>query len=171
MTAHIAHFPSAHAFGARSIDAHCSAPRFSNTRRALLALAGLSLAAILPAAPAKAAELVMFETQWCGRCKQFLAEAAPSYRASPAGHAAPLRVIDMQRTAPWFATREPIQGTPTFVLVDRGRELGRITGYTSREAFLAQSQSMIAQLPSRARVKRPRTRVARAATSSQSATR
>ena len=69
----------------------------------------------------------------------------------------PLRVVDHQQVRPWFRIAAPIEGTPTFVLVDKGVELGRITGYTSREAFLQQSYSLMGLLrPARTPVPRAR---------------
>jgi Thioredoxin len=126
-------------------------------RRGLLALAVLSLAHLLPSA-AHAAELVMFDGKWCGRCKQFLAEVAPVYHTTPPGKAMPLRVVDLQQTKPWFRIAAPIEGTPTFVLVDKGVERGRITGYTTREAFLQQSYALMGQLQQSPRARPPRTR-------------
>ena len=126
-------------------------------RRGLLALAVVSLAQLLPCA-AQAAELVMFDGKWCGRCKQFLAEVAPLYHTTPPGKAMPLRVVDIQQTKPWFRVTAPIEGTPTFVLVDKGAERGRITGYTTREAFLQQAYALMGQLQHTPRARQPRTR-------------
>jgi thiol-disulfide isomerase/thioredoxin len=127
--------------------------------RALAVYAAVCIAQFIPASAA-AAELVMFDGKWCGRCKQFLAEVAPVYHTTPPGKAMPLRVVDLQQTRPWFRVSAPVEGTPTFVLVDKGAELGRITGYTTREAFLQQSYQLMALLQ-RAPVPRarpPRTR-------------
>ena len=119
-----------------------SASRLSS----LLGLAVLGLTALAPSA-AQAAELVMFDGKWCGVCKRFLAETAPLYKMTAAGRAMPLRVVDSQQTPPWFHTQGPIVGTPIFVLVDHGRELGRISGYTSRDAFMSQAYGLMALLP------------------------
>ena len=116
----------------------------------------------IAATAASAAELVMLEGRACGRCKQFLAEVAPSYGATPTGRLMPLRVIDVDQSTPWFRLNGPVEGTPTFLLVDRGREIGRISGYSSREAFYAQAQSLIAALP-RKSPRRPRTHAVHAA--------
>ena len=87
----------------------------------------------------------MFDGKWCGRCKQFLAEVAPVYHTTPPGKVMPLRVVD-QSTRPWFRMAAPVEGTPTFVLVDNGVERGRITGYSSREAFIAQAYQLMGAL-------------------------
>lgn len=115
------------------------------------ALRGLAVCIAVAFAPlvsstADAAELVMFDGKWCGRCKQFLAEVAPVYHTTPPGKAMPLRVVDLQQTRPWFRISAPIEGTPTFVLVDKGAEIGRITGYTTREAFIQQAYALMGLL-------------------------
>ena len=101
----------------------------------------------------------MFDGKWCGRCKQFLAEVAPVYHTTPPGKAMPLRVVDHQQIKPWFRISAPIEGTPTFVLVDKGAELGRIVGYTTREAFIQQAYGLMGSLP---HVASPRARPPRA---------
>ena len=113
--------------------------------RAVAAFAAASLAHLIPTA-ANAAELVMFDGKWCGRCKQFLAEVGPVYHTTPPGKAMPLRVIEHPQTKPWFRMNAPIEGTPTFVLVDNGAERGRIVGYTTREAFIQQAYGLMAVL-------------------------
>lgn len=124
--------------------------------RGLLALAILALAQVATTA-ADAAELIMLEGRSCGRCQQFRAEVAPGYGATPTGRAMPLRVVDIEQRTPWFRLASPVEGTPTFLLVDRGQEIGRITGYSSRESFYAQAQRLAAVLP-RPRARPPRTR-------------
>ena len=125
--------------------------------RGLLALAAFSLCTLAPVA-AHAAELVMFDGKWCGRCKQFLAEVAPVYHTTPPGKAMPLRVVDLQQTKPWFKIAAPIDGTPTFVLVDNGAERGRITGYTTREVFIQQAYALMGNIQGTPRARPPRTR-------------
>ena len=130
-----------------------------NAVRGLLPFAAIALSQLVPST-AHAAELVMFDGKWCGRCKQFLAEVAPVYHTTPPGKVMPLRVVDVQQTIPWFRISAPIEGTPTFVLVEKGAELGRITGYTTREAFIEQAYRLasLLQLTPKARAKPPRSR-------------
>jgi thiol-disulfide isomerase/thioredoxin len=139
--------------------------------RAVAAFIAASLAHFIPTA-ANAAELVMFDGKWCGRCKQFLAEVAPAYHTTPPGKAMPLRVVDSAQTKPWFRTSAPIEGTPTFVLVDKGAELGRITGYTTREAFIQQAYGLMAvlQRAPAPRARQPRSRDVHAAARNAPAT-
>lgn len=108
----------------------------------------LPLALMLPAAaPAAAAELVMLERPGCVWCAQFNAEIAPAYPRTEEGRRAPLRRVDL--TAPWPADLAGItseQFTPTFILVEDGKELGRIRGYPGNEFFWYLLGEMLARL-------------------------
>ena len=96
----------------------------------------VALATILAAAPAGAAELVMFEDAGCVWCARFNAEIAPIYHKTDEGKRAPLRRVDSGGTLPAdiaFIAAERL--TPLFVLVDQGREIGRIRGYPGEDHF------------------------------------
>lgn len=100
-----------------------------------LLFAALSVAA-LAAGPARAAELVMFEDGGCMWCARFNAEIAPTYPKTEEGRRAPLRRVDAGKTLPAdLAFIESDRFTPVFVLVDRGREIGRIRGYPGEDHF------------------------------------
>jgi thioredoxin-related protein len=92
---------------------------------------------ILFAAPAaRAAELVMFAQAGCPWCESFDREIAPIYPKTEEGLRAPLRRVDIKRSVPAdlaFIDRERL--TPLFVLVDQGREVGRIRGYPGEDNF------------------------------------
>jgi thiol-disulfide isomerase/thioredoxin len=101
-------------------------------------LAGvLALAATLSAAPAVgAAELVMFWREGCPYCERFDREIAPIYEHTDESRIAPLRRVDIHRPIPPdlnFIAMERL--TPVFVLVERGREVGRIRGYPGEDNF------------------------------------
>ena len=90
----------------------------------------------LPAVSARAAELVMFEQAGCVWCAAFDREIAPVYGKTDEGRRAPLRRVDMDRPLP--PDLAFIQGerlTPLFVLIDNGREIGRIRGYPGDDHF------------------------------------
>jgi thioredoxin-related protein len=92
-----------------------------------IALAGVS---------ARAAELVMFEQAGCVWCAAFDREIAPVYDKTDEGKRAPLRRVDTDRALPpdlAFIQNERL--TPLFVLIDKGREIGRIRGYPGEENF------------------------------------
>ena len=105
-------------------------------------------AASLLSSPSLAAELLMLEQPGCVWCARFNAEIAPAWPKTEEGMRAPLRRVDI--TQPWPADLDDIQKerfTPTFVLVDGGREIGRIRGYVGDEFFWYRVGEIIALLP------------------------
>jgi len=85
---------------------------------------------------ARAAELVMFEQAGCVWCEVFNREIAPIYRKTEEGQRAPLRRVNITRSLPRdLAFLDVERLTPLFVLVDRGREIGRIRGYPGEDNF------------------------------------
>lgn len=97
---------------------------------ALLAGFGLAPGAV------SARELLMFERKGCVYCMKFDHDVAPVYENTDEGRRAPLRRVDLSQGVPGgLVLASPVRFTPTFVLVDEGREVGRITGYASDEAF------------------------------------
>jgi hypothetical protein len=85
---------------------------------------------------ARAAELVMFEQAGCAWCEVFDREIAAVYGKTDEGARAPLRRVDIAHALPSdlaFIAVERL--TPLFVLVDNGREIGRIRGYPGEEHF------------------------------------
>ena len=98
----------------------------------LAALVGGALAA----EPARAAELVMFEDAGCMWCARFNAEIGPTYAKTDEGRRAPLRRVDTGKALPAeLGFIETERYTPVFVLVDGGREIGRIRGYPGEDHF------------------------------------
>jgi hypothetical protein len=85
---------------------------------------------------ARAAELVIFEQAGCAWCQAFDREIAPIYGKTQEGARAPLRRVDIAQAVPSdLAFIELERLTPLFVLVDRGREIGRIRGYPGDDNF------------------------------------
>lgn len=88
---------------------------------------------------ARAAELVMFEQAGCSWCEAFDREIGPIYNKTDEGLRAPLRRVEISQALPAdlsFIVVERL--TPLFVLVENGREIGRIRGYGGPEAFWTQ---------------------------------
>ena len=81
-------------------------------------------------------QLLMIRQDGCIYCRQWEAEIAPAYAASPQGRAAPLQRIDIR--GPWpdglALDRQPYV-TPTFILIRDGQEIGRIEGYPGATNF------------------------------------
>lgn len=111
----------------------------------------LGLVAGLPAA---AAELVMFEASGCPYCARWNREIAPIYPKTEEGKRAPLRRVDIAAPRPAdLAAIANIVYTPTFVLMQDGREIGRIVGYGGDEIFWSLLAELFAKLD---RIKEPR---------------
>ena len=107
-------------------------------RFSYLALFCGMLIAILTS-PVRAAELVMFEQAACPWCAAFDRDVAPGYAKSEEGLRAPLRRVDVDKALPPdLAFIQVERMTPVFVLVDKGREIGRIRGYPGPEGFWMQ---------------------------------
>ncbi len=107
----------------------------SRTNPPLAAASALALL-VLTAASSRATELVMFERAGCVWCARFDAEIAPIYPNTDESRTAPLRRIDRDRPVPAdLAGIDPGAFTPTFVVVDRGQEIGRIRGYPGDSFF------------------------------------
>lgn len=106
-------------------------------RRLRLLAAGL-LVTLFVAAPAAAAELVMFESRGCEWCVRWHEEIGPVYPKTTEARCAPLRQVDIHEPRPAdLAAIGGIRYTPTFVVLDDGREIGRIVGYPGEDFFWA----------------------------------
>lgn len=100
---------------------------------------------------ASAAELIMFSSKSCGYCRSFLNDVALIYNKQDFSEFLPLRIIDMDtREAPeWFASAyddkriDPITGTPSFVVFDRGHEIARLVGYSGKEDFFTDMNNFV----------------------------
>lgn len=107
-------------------------------------------AAIFDPVSVGAAELVMFEVPGCAWCAKWHAEIGGIYPRTPEGLRLPLRAIT-GRVPPAgdFALDRPVTYTPTFVVVDGGREAGRITGYPGNAYFWQMLGQLIQDLDAR----------------------
>ncbi len=86
--------------------------------------------------PAMAAELVMFEQAGCAWCLRWNREIGPAYPNTPEAKIAPLRRVDIHEPLPADLAGIRVERfTPTFVLVDNGKEIGRMRGYTGDQFF------------------------------------
>ena len=99
-------------------------------------MAAAALFMFVSAAETRAAELVMFEQAGCVWCEAFDREIAPVYAKTDEGKRAPLRRVDiMQKSPSDLAFIDAERLTPLFVLVEGGREVGRIRGYPGEDNF------------------------------------
>lgn len=95
----------------------------------------IAAVATISAGGALALDLVFFSRPGCVYCRQWEKDVAPIYQKSDEGRRAPLLHWNLSDGASPYALREPVRYTPTFVLTDKGREIGRITGYINDAMF------------------------------------
>jgi len=121
---------------------------FAQTWGALAAVAIIAAAGVAGlAASADAAELLAFVSARCPYCVAWEREAGRIYARTWEAAQAPLRRIDADASNPadldWMTN---VSATPTFVLVENGREVGRISGYASKDQFWRELDKLLARL-------------------------
>jgi hypothetical protein len=127
---------------------------FMDRRAALLTMIGLLTTSAVPLGRASAeraaaprVELLMFEEAGCPWCRRWRAEVGPGYPHSPEGKRAPLRIIDLHGARPaGIVLADPVRISPTFVLVEDGREVGRIVGYPGPDFFWGLLEGLMRKL-------------------------
>ncbi len=106
----------------------------------------LLAASLVLTASAAAAELVMYRSPGCPYCKAWDRSIAPIYPKTDIGRKLPLRQIEIGRRSDGpVALKSPVRFTPTFVLADKGRELGRIEGYAGEDFFWGLLERLLLQ--------------------------
>lgn len=117
-----------------------------STVRAFLSALAVFLTVASGVSSANAAELVMFEADGCSWCERWHAEIGVVYPNTPEGSTLPLRVVDVGRDRP--DDLKHVRGvffTPTFVIMEGERELGRIRGYPGEDFFWPMLDEFIQQ--------------------------
>lgn len=105
----------------------------------ILSPAAILLGAGTPVVNVKAAQettglrLIMVEEVGCRFCRKWDTDVGGVYPASPEGQFAPLHRV--MRGASEIAGLAPAVYTPTFILVRKNAEIGRITGYPGESFF------------------------------------
>jgi thioredoxin-related protein len=84
---------------------------------------------------AGAMELVMFRQAGCPWCAAWDREVGPIYPKTDFGRRVPVRFVDLRRARDTAGLKSPVRFTPTFVVFDDGREIGRIEGYPGQDFF------------------------------------
>lgn len=108
-------------------------------------LATLVVAGALGAPAAVATELVYYHAAGCAYCARWEADILPIYDRTDEGAQAPLRPVDAAQ--PWPADLRDVTPpvfTPTFILIEDGREVDRLPGY-SPDFFWPVLQKMLAR--------------------------
>jgi thioredoxin-related protein len=85
---------------------------------------------------AVAAELIVFSSKDCAITQQFRREVTEDYKGTKGDQTFPLRFVDINKAAIRIILSQPATISPTFVLVDSGKEIARFVGYPGREPFL-----------------------------------
>lgn len=99
-------------------------------------IAATVAAGMLSPVMAQASELLMFEQAGCVYCQRWDRDVGSLYGKTPEAKSLPLRRIDIQsQRSSGVTLASPVRYTPTFVVVDNGREVGRITGYSNDDSF------------------------------------
>ena len=90
---------------------------------------------VMLAGAADAAELVMYRRDGCPWCAKWDREIGPIYPKTDFSKRAPLRLINLDHDRDLPIAHGAIRYTPTFVLVENAKEVGRIEGYPGDEFF------------------------------------
>lgn len=113
---------------------------------AALALIALTALALVPNT-ASAGQLAVFGSARCPYCLAWEREIGRIYPKTQEARLAPLRRIDIQARRPAdLAQIKEVHVAPTFVLIDEGREVGRIVGYSGEKSFWGQLHRLLARL-------------------------
>ena len=119
-------------------------------KRFLIVMLLALCAGVMLASAADAAELVMFRRDGCPWCAKWDREIGPIYPKTEFGRRAPLRMASLNTAnSAGVALQRPVRYSPTFVLADDGREVGRIEGYPGENFFWGLLQELVLKLPDR----------------------
>jgi len=100
-----------------------------------------------PAAVFASAQLIVVEETHCPYCARFNAEIAPAYPKTEEGITAPLRRVNIDDGWPADLSHIKTESlTPTFILIQDNRELGRLHGYQGDEFFWFLLGELLAKL-------------------------
>lgn len=111
--------------------------------RAFHILAGI--VSLFLAFPAQAIELVMVEQPGCHYCELWNHEISDIYPKTEAGQHAPLRREQLRNPPDDLTYARPVLFTPTFIIIDNGKELARLEGYPGEDFFWWHIETMLIQ--------------------------
>ncbi len=93
------------------------------------------------------AALIMFEQQGCEWCEVWNEEIAPVLPKTPEGKCARFSRFDIHNpTSNLLEKIRPIIYTPTFVVFENGKEVGRVLGYAGEDFFWFQLSNQLKKL-------------------------
>lgn len=117
-----------------------------------LKVSALAIAAFWAASTAmpghgQAAELVYFTSEACPVCARWDEEVGTDYHKTDESRTLPLRTVSIHDDKPQdLAFVKGITYTPTFVIVEDGKEVGRMVGYISDYFFWGKLDTYIGQI-------------------------
>ena len=95
-----------------------------------------------------ASELIMLNSPYCEWCEVWEEEVGIIYDKTREARIAPVRRVDIHDPRPDDLNQiKPVIYTPTFVLIDNGKEIGRIIGYPGEDFFWGLLNEMVGKLP------------------------
>lgn len=97
----------------------------------LLTVLALSMPFLASADP----YLLMAEEDGCYWCGKWDTEISHIYPKTAEGRIAPLKRYDVHGQTPDVVFEKRVHFTPTFILVNEGREVGRLEGYPGEDFF------------------------------------
>ena len=102
----------------------------------LLAL-GIALTfSTLPGIAIAGTRLVMVTSDYCPFCQAWERDVGAVYNKSPYAPSLPLTRVDMGSAMPeGVSLQAPVVGTPTFLIIQDGREIDRKRGYDDAAMF------------------------------------
>jgi thioredoxin-related protein len=115
-----------------------------NTLSACLLASSLFFNGILaPDSASAETVLVMAEEEGCIWCAAWNRDVATEYPITAEGRAAPLRRVDARSLPDDLVFEKSVRYTPTFVLMQDGREVSRLEGYPGEDFFWGLLQKML----------------------------
>lgn len=105
----------------------------------------MTAALLLAALPLRAADLVMVEQPGCAWCARWDAEIAPAYPKTAEGRFAPLRRVQLRALPGDLEIARRVSFTPTFLIVENGREVARLEGYPGEDFFWPVLEKLLAE--------------------------
>jgi len=101
----------------------------------MLKVLTMSLGLAVPLQAAADTYLLMAEEAGCFWCARWNEEIAHIYPKTAEGKTAPLKRYDLHSETPDVEFAKRVHFTPTFVLVQDGKEAARIEGYPGEDFF------------------------------------